>query len=146
MRTLKRNKQKMWYSLQNGKEPIYKLDEDGNIEYITDDEGNQVPVETGEYKISYTDPVAFKGYVGSQLENAIMRAWGSDNTNNFAVLVVDKQEKDENNTLLDFPNGAIIWRKKAPVVPFDFTTAEYTVDGVMDEELNETSYYLRKRK
>ncbi len=146
MRTLKRNKQKMWYSLQNGKEPIYKLDEDGNIEYITDDEGNQVPVETGEYKISYTDPVEFKGYVGSQLENAIMRSWGSDNTNNFAVLVVDKQEKDENNTLLDFPNGSIIWRKKAPVVPFDFTTAEYTVDGVMDEELNETSYYLRKRK
>lgn len=146
MRTLKRNKQKMWYSLQNGKDPIYKLDEDGNIVYITDDEGNQVPVETGEYKISYTDPVEFKGYVGSQLENAIMRAWGSDNTNNFAVLVVDKKEKDENNTLLDFQNGAIIWRKKAPVVPFDFTTAEYTVDGVMDEELNETSYYLRKRK
>lgn len=146
MRTLKRNKQKMWYSLQNGKVPIYKLDDDGNIVYITDDEGNQVPVETGEYKIVYTDPVAFKGYVGSQLENAIMRAWGSDNTNNFAVLVVDKQEKDENNTLLDFPNGSIIWRKKAPVVPFDFTTAEYTVDGVMDEELNETSYYLRKRK
>lgn len=136
----------MWYSLQNGKDPIYKLDEDGNIVYITDDEGNQVPVETGEYKISYTDPVEFKGYVGSQLENAIMRAWGSDNTNNFAVLVVDKKEKDENNTLLDFQNGAIIWRKKAPVVPFDFTTAEYTVDGVMDEELNETSYYLRKRK
>lgn len=146
MRTLKRNKQKMWYSLQNGKEPIYKLDDNGDIVYITDDEGNQVPVETGEYRIVYTDPVAFKGYVGSQLENAIMRAWGSDNTNNFAVLVVDKKEKDENDILLDFPNGAIIWRKKAPVEPFDFTTAEYTVDGVMDEELNETSYYLRKRK
>lgn len=144
MIALNANKQKMYYSIPIGKTPIYEKDEDGNIIYYTDSEGNQIPIETGEYETSYTKPVMFKGCVCSQLEDAITRAWGSDNSNNFAVLVLSKRAKDENGKFIDFPNGTVIWRKYEPTS--DTTTADYIVDGVMDEELNETSYYLRKRK
>lgn len=144
MVALQRNKQKMYYSIPGEKVPIYQKDEDGNIIYFTDSEGNEIPIETGEYETQYSEPVMFKGYVGSQLEDAITRAWGSDNSNNFAVLVLSKQSKDANGNLIDFPNGTVIWRKYEP--SSDATTADYIVDGVMDEELNETAYYLRKRK
>ena len=41
MRTLQQNKQKLFYSLLIGEQPVYALDDEGNkiIEYI-DDEGN----------------------------------------------------------------------------------------------------------
>lgn len=126
MRTLKRNKQRMWYSLPLGKEPI--VDEDGN--------------ETGEYENIYTDKVGFKAYVGSQLTDALSRAWGSDVSNNYAVMVISKTEKDDNGELLNFPNGTLIWRSKT----LPDGGADYIIDGVMDEELNESSYYLRKQK
>lgn len=138
------NKQKMYYAIPNGRTPIYQKDEEGNIVYYTDSEGNQIPIETGETEISYTTPKMFRGCVCSQLEDAITRAWGSDNSNNFAVLVLSKKAKDEDGNLIDFPNGTVIWRKYD--VTSGVSNADYIVDGVMDEELNETSYYLRKRK
>ena len=44
MRTLNRNKQKMYYSLQDGTSPVYMTDDDGNVKYIEVD-GEQIPVE-----------------------------------------------------------------------------------------------------
>lgn len=144
MRTLKRNKQVMWYSIPQGRTPIYQKDADGEIIYIeVDDE--LIPADTGEYETTYSEPVKFKGYIGSQLEDAITRAWGSDNTNNFAVLVLSKDEKGEDGNYIELPNGTLIWRTQLPT-DYSQENALYTVDGVMDEELNETSYYLRKRK
>lgn len=59
MRTLDRNKQKMLYSLQTGRNtPIYEKDEQGNTKYITVD-GREVPVESGEYEPEYTEPTEF---------------------------------------------------------------------------------------
>lgn len=148
MIALQRNRQKMKYVIPTGKTPEYKRDENGDIIYDIDEEtGEEYPVETGEYVNTYSDVVGFGGCINSQLEDAITRAWGSDNSNNFAVLVLSKSAKDDNGNLIDFPNGTLIWRKNLPAEgEIDYSTAEYTVDGVMDEELNETSYYLRKRK
>lgn len=146
MRALRRNKQNMWYSIPGNKAPIYQKDDDGNVIYTTDSEGNQVPMETGEYQITYSQPKHFKGYVGSQLEDAITRAWGSDNTNNFAVLVLSKGVKDDDGNIIALSNGSLIWRADALPDISKPESADYLVDGVMDEELNETSYYLRKRK
>ena len=156
MIALQRNRQKMKYAIPIDKVPKYERDEEGNILYegyedeegnfifIYDSEGNKIPKDTGELEIVYGKPVGFKGYIGSQLEDAITRAWGSDNSNNFAVLVVSKTAKDENGNLIDFPNGTLIWRRNEPTEAFD--NAEYLVDGVMDEELNESAYYLRKQR
>lgn len=145
MRTLKRNKQHLWFAVPGEKIPRYMVDDEGNIIYTTDSDGVSIPVETGEFDISYSDPVHFMGYVGSQLENAITRAWGSDNTNNFAVLVLSKHEKSDDGNFIELTNGTLVWKGR---MPSDMSEqgATYVVDGVMDEELNETSYYLRKRK
>lgn len=124
MRALRRNKQVMFYSIPTGKVPI-----------IVDG------METGEYEESYSEPVKFEGCLGSQLKDALARSWGSDNSNNYAILVVSKEQKDEDGNYIDFPNGTLIYRLQTP----SDGNADYTVDGVMDEELNETSYYLRKR-
>ena len=59
--TLASNKQRMFYSLQDDEIPIYEsyTDEEGNVIYITDDDGNKI--ETGETTIGYTKPVEFMG-------------------------------------------------------------------------------------
>lgn len=132
----------MWYALPNGKQPVYETDENGDIKFFVDEDGNKIPIETGEYEAVFGGIVEFKGAVFSQLENAIVRAWGNDNSNNYAVLVVGK------NAVPELVNGARIWRKK----PVEYKTdgspdgssAEYLVNGVLDEELNEDSYYLQK--
>lgn len=124
MRTLRRNRQRMFYRIPLGKIPIVV-------------EG----METGEYEELFSDPIGFYGYVGSQLKTALARAWGSDTSNNFAVLVVAKDFKDDNGNSVRFPNGTRIYR----IQDTADSTADYVVDGVMDEELNETSYYLRKQ-
>lgn len=154
MRLQNRNKQEMYYSLPGIERPKYETDDDGNVIYESykdsnghviyylDDEGNKIPRETGETESSFSEPKSFRGSIFSQLENAIMRAWGSDNTNNYAVLVVTK------NSLPTLKNGARIWRKskikRKSDGTVDETSADYLVSGVLDEELNEDSYYLTK--
>lgn len=154
MMTQSRNRQKMWYALPGKNRPKYERDDDGNIIYESyededgneiyylDDNGNKIPRDTGESEPTFLTPVPFKGSVFSQLESAIMRAWGPDNTDNYAVLVVPK------NALPELRNGTRIWRKseikyKDDGTP-DETSADYMIDGVLDEELNEDSYYLTK--
>ena len=140
MRTQLRNRQTMFYAVPNGTEPIYKRDESGEIIY-EDIDGELVPVEVGEERVKYGDAIIFRGAIFSQLENAITRAWGSD-SNNYAVLVVDKDKYP------DIVNGTRIWRKSKVVLYEDGTvdgsSADYLVSGVLDEELNEDSYYLTK--
>lgn len=158
-RTSRRNRQRMWYSYPSGKVPGYLRDEDGNILYesytdadgkeffYTDDEGNKIPKESGEMEILYSSPVEFWGTITSQLKNAIMRAWGSDSTNNYATLILAKNAKDSSGNELNLPFGARIWLrseiKKKPNGSPDENSADYQISGIMGEALNQTSYYLQ---
>lgn len=150
-RSCRRNRQKMWFSIPNGTEKVYETDNDGNIVYLhyessdgeivyyLDEDGNKIPNEVGEVA-SFSTPTFFYGQVSSQLENAIMRAWGSDNSNNYAVLTLAKRVKDAEGNYISFPNGTQIWRCKD--IPSG--QPDYIVSGVMTEELGEDSYYLTK--
>lgn len=62
MMTLASNKQSMKYSLQGERVPIYETDENGNIIYYEDSDGNKIPMETGEYTTGYSHPVSFCQY------------------------------------------------------------------------------------
>jgi len=139
VRTQRRNRQKLYYSIPLGRSPKYVKDDNGNIIYDAID-GISYPRETGEYEYSYGEPVLFYGAIFSQLENAIMRAWGSDNTNNYAVLVLRKGQ------IPNLVNGTRIWRRNTPITNTDGSVnvdnAEYLVNGELTEELNEDSYYL----
>ena len=63
MLTLASNKQSMKYSLQGERVPIYETDENGNIVYYTDSDGNKIPIETGESTTGYSQPVSFFGNI-----------------------------------------------------------------------------------
>lgn len=159
-RSGRRNRQLMYYSIPDGTTPLYETDSDGNIIYefyegengekiyYLDDEGNKIPRDTGEIVTHYSEEVPFNGSLSSQLENAIMRAWGSDNSKNYATLVLAKTATDFNGNQIELTNGTRIWRKSTvkymPDGSPDGGSADYVVSGVLDEELNETSYYLTK--
>lgn len=132
MRTLVKNKQKMYYALQIGKVPIY-------TEYV-DEEGNRYRIETGEYKVGYGNPVEFYGNIsmsGGDLESV---EYGLNLGDYEAILVVGK------NTL-PIDETSLIWLNTEP---------EYDSDGIADEKtadykvikishsLNVDKYVLKK--
>ncbi len=59
MRTLRRNKQTIKYANLVGSTPIYVLNESGNrvVDYV-DGEGVTYYLQTGDFQITYTDPVS----------------------------------------------------------------------------------------
>lgn len=140
MRALKKNKQKMYYSQKTGWQEQYELDEDGNIKYIEID-GEQVPVTTGEKKLSYGLPIEFYANINGKLNDAIVRAFGVDNSDNHAQIVANKDE-------FPFVIGTRIWlHTEVSYIDKDKTivnqdTADYEVRGVLKEALNEDMFYL----
>ena len=57
----------MKYSLQGERVPIYETDENGNIVYYTDSDGNKIPIETGEYTTGYSQPIPFLANINNKL-------------------------------------------------------------------------------
>lgn len=152
MRTLRRNKQEMKYSLQQDEIPVYETDEDGNIKYdsytdsdgnkifVLDEEGNMIPLETGETMIGYSEPVSFFANINNKLDEVTWREYGIDDTTKFAQLVVDKDE-------LPLQVGSIIWKKSEVEYKngmVDDTSCDYTVKGVADEGLSVDLFLLQR--
>lgn len=141
-RMQRRNKQTMKYSLQGSTYPIYKKDDDGNIIY-KDIDGNLEPVETGEYITGYEPTVDFCASINGRLHEAMVRAFGTDESNNYAQIVAEK------NTL-PFKIGTRIWKKSEVIYKdsektiVDGDSADYVVRGILDESLNEDMFYLQK--
>lgn len=141
--TLASNKQKMYYSLQDGQIPIYEsyTDEEGNVIYITDDDGNKI--ETGETTIGYTKPVDFKANITNKLNEVVWQDYGIDDSTNYAQIIVSKD-------YLPLKSGSVIWKKSEIVYKDDDNTipdessADYTVKGVADEGLNEDLFLLKR--
>lgn len=141
--TLASNKQKMFYSLQDGQIPIYEsyTDEEGNVIYITDDDGNKI--ETGETTIGYTKPVEFKANITNKLNEVVWQDYGIDDSTNYAQIIVSKGA-------LPLKAGSVIWKKTQifykddeNTIP-DESSADYTVKGVADEGLNEDLFLLKR--
>lgn len=141
--TLASNKQKMYYSLQDGQIPIYEsyTDEEGNVIYITDDDGNKI--ETGETTIGYTKPVEFKANITNKLNEVVWQDYGIDDSTNYAQIIVSKGA-------LPLKAGGVIWKKTQILYKDDENTipdessADYTVKGVADEGLNEDLFLLKR--
>lgn len=143
MRTLRKNKQPMKYALQTGEIPIYQTDEDGNIIYYEDSEGNKIPLETGETEIGFSEPVSFLANINNKLDEVAWREYGIDNSTNYAQIVASKN-------VLPLKAGSIIWKKseigykdEAQTI-IDDTTADYVVKGVADEGLSVDLFLLQK--
>lgn len=90
MMTQRINGTAMRYAKYLGSAPIYQTDDDGNVEYYTDAEGNRYAMDTGQYRDSY-------GKDGEMLANISMGGgdaepveYGLSVSDYQAVLVTEK--------------------------------------------------------
>lgn len=141
MRTLAKNKQKMHYALQSGEVPIYETDEDGNIKYITID-GEQVPVESGEYELGYSEPVEFFGNIALSGGDSEVVEYGIDTSAYDATLVTDKGAVPLTETSLIWFQSEVGYKDTTKTI-VDGNTADYRVLAVKPS-LNEAKYILGK--
>ena len=136
MRTLNKNKQKMYYANQDREVPI--------TETYYDDDGNAYELDTGETELVYGEPIEFSANISNKLNEVKWAEYGIDESTNYAQIVVSKGS-------VPLKVGSIIWKKseigyedlEKKIV--DENTSDYVVKGVADEGLTEDWYLLKKR-
>ena len=141
MRTLNKNTQAMYYANQDSVVPIYERDEYGNIIYYEDEEGNSYPLESGDTKLVYGEPIEFKGNIslsnGGEVE---VQEFGLDTGSYSAILVTSK------NTL-PITETSLIWYENEPKKDIDGNTDEFSADYrivKISPSLNVDKYVLQK--
>ena len=120
MRTSRKNKDELKYSLQGDTFPIYETDAQGNVVYEEIDNVN-VPVETGDDFVGYLTPVDFTGSLAYYTGWNYPGVWGVTLGNADAILLMDKGE-------IPITETSVIWHK-SPV--------KYKTVQVYDETLNQ---------
>lgn len=140
------NKQAMKYSLQGQTVTIYERDDDGNILYYTDndgnpyldDEGNKMP-KILEEKIGFSKPEDFEANIAFSGGEAQSKEYGFDTADFDAILLTDK------NTL-PIQKGDLIWLDSKPTYTSDSlvdeTSADFTIVGIKPA-LCSTKYMLK---
>lgn len=143
---LKINMQSMKYALQGQTVTIYERDEDGNILYYTDsdgnpyldDDGNKIP-KVLEEKIGFSKPVDFKASISFSGGEAQTKEYGFNTADFDAVLLTDREK-------YPLQKGDLIWLDNEPTYTdeglIDETTADFTVVGVKPA-LKSTKYMLK---
>lgn len=126
MMTLNQNKQKLYYALLDNVVPIYETDDDGNIIYYEDEEGNKIPLETGDTKITYSKPIEFYGNIAMSGGEVETQEFGLNLADYEAILVLGK------NTL-PITETSLIWQNTEP---------KFNIDGTVDE--NSADYKIVK--
>lgn len=131
MRTLRKNQQKLMYALQLGEIPQFETDENGNIRYevytdndgnefpILDENGNKIPMFTGEYETIYGDAVKFMGNIAMSGGEAEAVEYGLSVEQYSAVIVAERGA-------IPISEGAIIWYTSTP--QYKYNGDEVSVD------------------
>ena len=132
MRTLNKNKQTLYYANQDKIVPIY--------EEYTDDDGNTYPLDTGETKLVYGEPIKFKGNIAMSGGETEAQEFGLDISSYEAILIVPK------NTL-HISETSLIWHTTTPTKYNEGNTDEYSADYrivKISPSLNFDKYVLQK--
>lgn len=134
------NKQKMQYSRQGQRVIIYERDDDGNVKYYVDTDGNKIPLVADE-KIGFSEPVEFKANISNKLSEVLVKEFGIDDSSTYVQIVTDKG-------YLPLKSGDIVWKQSKVEHDSDGLvdplTADYTVKGVADEGLTVDLFLLQK--
>lgn len=134
------NKQKMQYSRQGQRVIIYERDDDGNVKYYVDTDGNKIPLVVDE-KIGFSEPVEFKANISNKLSEVLVKEFGIDDSSTYVQIVTDKG-------YLPLKSGDIVWKQSKVEHDSDGLvdplTADYTVKGVADEGLTVDLFLLQK--
>lgn len=141
MRTLAKNKQMLYYSLQLGTVPVYVLDENGNkiVDYV-DGEGNIYYRETGEYKTLYSEPVSFYGNISMSGGESEAVEFGLNLSDYSAVLITSKN-------YVPLTETSRIWHENSPAYNLDGTVDQFSADYMVvkvSPSLNENKFILQK--
>ena len=131
MRTLNKNKQRIYYALKTGKES------ETSSETIMVD-GEEVVIDEGGYDISYTEPEGFLGNISFSSGESQDVEFGLDLSAYDAVIVTDKGT-------IPITETSLIWfETEPPTGENDGATADYTVVAVRNS-LNQTKAILKRR-
>ena len=140
------NKQAMKYSLQGQTVTIYERDDDGNILYYADNdgepyldsEGNKIP-KILEEKTGFSEPVDFKANIAFSGGEAQSKEYGFDTADFDAILLTDRN-------MLPIQKGDLIWLNSKPTYTSDSlvdeTSADFTIVGIKPA-LYSTKYMLK---
>lgn len=139
MRTLRKNTQKMQYSLQGNKVPLYEHDTDGSIKTV-EVEGESIPVETGEYDFLYSEPQTFYANIAYSGGNAEAQEFGIDTSSYDAVLICERDICPISETSLIWVDSDVERKMDGRVEP---KSADYKVVKV-SHALNSTKYVLEQ--
>jgi hypothetical protein len=133
MRTLNKNKQKLFYANQDRIVPIY--------EYYEDEEGNLIPLDTGETKLVYGEPIEFKGNIAMSSSGEVeIQEFGLSQADYSAILVIDKD-------YIPLTETSLIWFENEPKKDIDGNTDEFSADYrivKISPSLNVAKYALQK--
>lgn len=137
MRDLKKNKQKLFYSLYSEQIVIYERDSDGNIVYA--DEEKTIPVILSE-QAGYNNPVSFYANIAMSGGEAEAKEYGVNASDYEAVLVTTDKS-------LPIDELTRIWHTSKPKFNsdgmVDGDSADYSVLAVKPS-LNGMKYLLKK--
>lgn len=137
MRSLNKNRQKLWYSTYNDQITIYEKDEYGNIKYIEID-GEMVPVELA-VRAGYNNPVSFYANISAAKGNSDSKVFGISLDYTKTIATTD--------LTLPITETSLLWYETAPVIKDDGTiddsTADYSIVAVA-RSLNSVVYAIKK--
>lgn len=134
------NKQLMKYSQHGQKVTIYEKDDDGNIKYYVDGDGNKIPLIADE-KVGFSEPKEFYANISNKLSEVLVKEFGVDDSSTYVQIVTDKG-------YLPLKADDVVWKKSEVGYDdsglVDSTTADYEVKGVADEGLTVDLFLLQK--
>ena len=134
------NKQTMKYSQHGQRVTIYERDDDGNIKYYVDGDGNKIPLISDE-KVGFSEPKEFYANISNKLSEVLVKQFGIDDSSTYVQIVTDKG-------YLSLKAGDVVWKKSEVGYGddglVDSTTADYEVKGVADEGLTVDLFLLQK--
>lgn len=138
MRSLKKNKQKLYYATYSDEILVYETDENGNIKY-TEVDGEKIPIPIGTMA-GYNEPVIFYANIAMSGGEAEAKEYGYDIGAYQAVLVSSDKS-------LPITETSRIWHEREPQYHADGSvdgdSADYSVLAVK-LSLNSMKYLLKK--
>lgn len=152
MRTLRKNKQEMRFALQIGEVPIYKTDDEGNILYdhyedsegniiyFLDENGNKIPLETGDYETGYGEVQTFLGNISLSGGESVETEFGIDVSAYDAVMVTERNALPLTETSLIWFESEVGYKDNDNTI-VDPDTADYKILAIKPS-LNFTKYIL----
>lgn len=155
MRTLRKNKQALKYSLQAALVPAFETDEDGNIKFATytdedgneypilDENGNKVPLfqEYGDLEVLYSEPVPFLASISMSGGEAQPVEYGLSVESYEAVVITEANA-------VPLTEGAIIWFQSEPEYisedPIHITVNDKEISGRFARKTSADFIVLKK--